>query len=184
MIRSALLAAICLTSFQGTEEPVRPREDWIQDDLRRIELFKSTVQAEDLDVESLVAKFGSIGEHDDADAGFGVRRVHMHLYGGYTTIWIDLLGDRRTDDGKSRVVELRARQRGPAETWPAIEARYAAAWGDLAKPIEHGFEFTTTSACGHSRNGPPRRWVDPCPSSCRRICRRLSPCSPRPWTTS
>jgi hypothetical protein len=142
MIRTTLFALFALPLFATPDGETHPRQDWIQTDLKRIEQFRAALSAKDVDVETLVSKFGSLGEHDDVDAGFGVRRVHMHLYGGYTTIWIDILAEKGAGEKKSSVAELRARQLGPPDQWNEIATTFAKAWGDAATPIENGFLFT------------------------------------------
>lgn len=135
------IAAPRVNARPASEEGRQLNEDWIRADLKCIERFRAALREPDLTVEALVVAFGSLEAHADLDAGFGVRRTRMHLYGGYTTIWIETLADVRASDGRSHVAELRARQLGPREEWPRLSERYALAWSGTAAPIENGFAF-------------------------------------------
>lgn len=142
-----LVLFLCTSVAQVPSRPETPRLDWVAKDEQRIGQFLSVVAADDLDVETLVVKFGALETPDDRDLGFGVRRVHLQLYGGYTTIWIDALAEK--GDGrerKSRVAALRARQIGPRDRWDSLEPSYRAQWGEKARPIECGFEYERVDA--------------------------------------
>lgn len=141
MILTTLCALLTLSLSATGDTGPHTRQDWIDADVKRIEQLKAALTAPDLDIESLVAQFGSIERRDDVDAGFGVRRVRMHLYGGYTTIWIEILAERGSGEKKSRVAELRARQLGPPERWSGIQKTFAKAWGEAATPMENGFQL-------------------------------------------
>lgn len=132
--------------FQAAPQPAPLRTDWIEKDLRQIERFRSAMQAESLDVEMLVEKLGAIESGDDRDGGFGARRVRMHLYGGYTTIWIDALAVVPGKGQRSRVAILRARQLGPRDQWGALEPRLAAAWNREVRAIGNGLEYERRDA--------------------------------------
>lgn len=117
-------------------------EDWVRADLDGIRRFRDVVRAAELDVEALVKAFGQPDTHDDRDAGFGVRLVKLHVYGGYATIWIDVLAEQPTQDHGSRVVSLRAEQRGSTPVPSAVLARYGAAWGGDAKLVADAYVYT------------------------------------------
>jgi hypothetical protein len=138
MITIALLACVSAL-FPPHEEPAHP--EWLKADLERIRQFTDVMKTKDLDVETLIAKFGATAFDKDHDAGFGVRRVKLQAYGGYATIWIDVLAESGAGDKKSRVAELRAQQYGSGPDWKLIQPTLAKAWGECAQPIENGFEF-------------------------------------------
>ncbi|MBL8858646.1 MAG: hypothetical protein JNL28_09090 [Planctomycetes bacterium] len=142
MSPSILFALFALAACAAPGDPPEPRADWLREDQKVIKLFREAVAAKDLDVETLIARFGRPSEHEDRDIGFGVRRTKLHLYGGYTTIWVELLAERGEGDKRSRVAELRARQLGSSDRWKDVESTLKQAWGDAATAVEHGFEFT------------------------------------------
>lgn len=144
MKQLVLVATLLVAWCRGTPEAEVLKPEWVAQDVACIERFRDAVKTEDLDVETLVAKLGQPGAHEDRDLGFGARSVHLHLYGGYTTIWVDVLAEARTGDpARSRVARLRVRQDGK-EHWKELRPRLEPAWAGLATAGEEGFEFERT----------------------------------------
>ena len=128
-------------ALSSADEPAI-HEDWVRSDLECIRRFRGVAGTKDLDVDALVKAFGPPEARDDRDAGFGVRLVKFHLYGGYATIWIDVMAEQPTKDHGSRVVTMRAEQRGSTSVPPTVLARYGAAWDNDARLIAGTFVFT------------------------------------------
>ncbi|MGQ0613094.1 MAG: hypothetical protein ACT4PV_05080 [Planctomycetaceae bacterium] len=77
---------------------------------------------------------------EDRDIGFGARRAHLALYGGYTTTWITFVSHGDTI-GPVRVDVTG----GP----PEVRTRIAAAWGKLApKEVPQGFVYECGEPAG------------------------------------
>lgn len=60
---------------------------------------------------------------DDRDLGCGIRQLRMALYGGYTTIWINVAA------ANNKVVALECTQSTSSDTWSQISNDLQKAWG-------------------------------------------------------
>lgn len=108
--------------------PVPVNQDWLRSDEKRIAQVRDAFGRAELTVELLREIAGSSDVREDRVIGFGARRVRLALYGGYTTIWMNLLAEEPDEHGRSRVVALELEQRGSAESWAAVAPTLHKAW--------------------------------------------------------
>lgn len=137
MSRLVALALLCLLGgathvhastvhSQATSVPLN--EDWLRSDEKRIAQLRDALGRAALTVELLREIAGSSDVREDRAIGFGARRVRLALYGGYTTIWVNLLAEEPDEHGRSRVAAVEFEQRGSPETWGAVAPRLRQTW--------------------------------------------------------
>lgn len=126
-----LLGAVvhaCTTTALPQAAPAPLNEEWLRSDEKRIAQLRDALGRADLTVELLREIAGSSDVREDRAIGFGARRVRLALYGGYTTIWVNLLAAEPDEHGRSLVAALQFEQRGAPETWAVIAPRLRKAW--------------------------------------------------------
>lgn len=118
----------CTAAALPQVAPTPLNEDWLRSDEKRIGQLRDALGRAELTVELLREITGSSDVREDRAIGFGARRVRLALYGGYTTIWVNLLAAEPDEHGRSLIAALQFEQRGAPETWAVIAPRLRKAW--------------------------------------------------------
>src|SRR5689334_16576063 len=101
LVALALVALVACASLVGaapsSTQDVQPKlnEEWLARDLARIEQLRTALETRELTIEGLKRTLKSCDVREDRAIGFGVRRQFIAVYGGYTTIWVRVLGETR-----------------------------------------------------------------------------------------
>lgn len=140
LIPSALILA-CLLSPGIAAEKETFHQDWLDRDLELIHQTKLALgpsSAQGVDIDNFLKILHPSSVRADRDLGCGIRQVRLALYGGYSTIWMNLAVVEK------KVVALNCMQSGSPDSWSRIAPTLEKAWGNSPyKQEEHSLKLAS-----------------------------------------